>query len=269
VFSLNDSLLAEVQLQQEDVKFISRDPKFEKYFWNSPYTYCGNNPVNRIDPTGMDWEDDDGNKITDHSKIKVYIFYDPRPNGKNGGFPNQSNAMAAAYEKKYGKGTVAMSNVTTMADFKQDWGDMASPDIKEVNLNYHGNNQTLYLNTANSQYITATGNNETNKGTKDVLNVQELPAPSGNISKAQLNVNSCKSNSHTQYPLQGSGLTLMEAFYQTFDFVTVRGTSGGVSYSRFTNAPIPQGGNNWYYSGKIPIRIGNPPTSVYYQGGHK
>jgi len=37
--------------------FISRDPMFEKYPSISPYTYCGNNPVNKIDPTGMfdDW----------------------------------------------------------------------------------------------------------------------------------------------------------------------------------------------------------------------
>ena len=32
--------------------FISRDPKFEDYPSISPYTYCANNPVNAIDPTG-------------------------------------------------------------------------------------------------------------------------------------------------------------------------------------------------------------------------
>ena len=36
-------------------RFATVDPSSESYYETSPYTYCGNNPVVRIDPTGADW----------------------------------------------------------------------------------------------------------------------------------------------------------------------------------------------------------------------
>jgi RHS repeat-associated protein len=36
-------------------RFLTPDPLAEKYPWINPYAYCGNNPINRVDPTGMDW----------------------------------------------------------------------------------------------------------------------------------------------------------------------------------------------------------------------
>lgn len=36
-------------------RFATVDPMTEKYYPVSPHTYCGNNPINRIDPNGMDW----------------------------------------------------------------------------------------------------------------------------------------------------------------------------------------------------------------------
>jgi len=41
--------------------WTSMDPLAEKYYSVSPYAYCGNNPVNRVDPDGKDWyKDKDG-----------------------------------------------------------------------------------------------------------------------------------------------------------------------------------------------------------------
>jgi hypothetical protein len=33
---------------------MSIDPMCEKYYWISPYVYCKNNPIIRIDPDGRD-----------------------------------------------------------------------------------------------------------------------------------------------------------------------------------------------------------------------
>ena len=246
--------------------FISRDPLFEKYFWSSPYAYCNNNPMKLIDPTGMDWEDTEGNAVKDHSKIKVYIFYDPR--GKGEGFAAQSKAMAAKYEELYGKGSVAMSNVRTEDEFAKDWGDMASPDIKIVNINHHGSNQAIHLNSGTGEYITATGNGATNSSGTSATNVQDLPTPKGNISNAQLNLNTCSSNNRNQknYPLKGSKLTLMQAFHQTFSFNLVRGAPTGVNYSRITKFPTPQFGN-WDYMGNVPEHLQPIQPSMF--GGFK
>ena len=161
--------------------------------------------------------------------------------------------------------------ILTEEGFAKDWGDMAGKDIKEVNINYHGDNQSIYLNTSEGDYITATGDGMSHMSGTSAMNVQDLPIPSGNISKAQLNLNSCKSNNKTQYPLQGAKQTLMEAFYSTFNFKTVRGTSAGVSYNRFTKSPEPQYFfQHWEYFGKSPSTPKpsfNISNSIYFSTG--
>ena len=43
--------------------FTTADPLGENHYNESPYLYCGNNPVNRVDPTGLDWLYGDGRHI--------------------------------------------------------------------------------------------------------------------------------------------------------------------------------------------------------------
>ncbi|GHT53762.1 hypothetical protein FACS189446_1990 [Bacteroidia bacterium] len=54
------------------MRFTAPDPLAEKYYSVSPYAYCANNPINAIDPTGMDYtynwdtknyEDDEGHVV--------------------------------------------------------------------------------------------------------------------------------------------------------------------------------------------------------------
>lgn len=54
-------------------RFHMMDPLCEKYYSVSPYAYCGNNPVNRIDPDGRDWyEDEDGNTMWRRDQAKEH-----------------------------------------------------------------------------------------------------------------------------------------------------------------------------------------------------
>ncbi len=48
--------------------FTSPDPHAENYYHVSPYIYCGGNPVNRTDPTGMDWYQ--------NNQTSYYTWYD-------------------------------------------------------------------------------------------------------------------------------------------------------------------------------------------------
>lgn len=209
------------------------------------------------------WKDIDGNTIKDHSKIKVYIFYDPTS------FSKQTMRMYRKAERKYGKGSVALSDVTTEEGFSQDWKAMASEDIREINLNYHGSNQALHLSPSQSQYITSTGNGKTNKMHNQALNVSDLPTISGDISNAHLNINSCHSNNKEDI-LTGTKLTLMESFHRNFPFKTVRGTSHSVSYGRILGHPKP--GHSWWLFERwdyLPSRHININTNdyLYYKTG--
>ena len=232
--------------------------------------------MNLIDPDGREWKDINGNLINDHAQIKVYIFYD------KDAFAKQSYAMYWEAERIYGKGCVALSDAMTTKTFIEDWKNMASSNIAEVNLNYHGNNQTIFLDASNGLYLTATGNGFTNTQPQsrrvEAENIQDLPNPIGDISHAQLNINSCKSNSINQKPLLGSGKTLMKVFSESFNFQAVRGTSVGVSYDRLDLSPHPQyfasegWFKNWEYIGQPIQRPSVRPVfkftdALYYKTG--
>ena len=220
--------------------WLSVDPMADKYPNISPYAYCAWNPIKLVDPDGMAWKDTNGNVITDHSKIKVYIFYDPKD------FKEQSIKMYEAAIEKYGPGSAALSDVTTEAEFAQDWHDMAGNDIREVNLNYHGTNQAIHLDYRTYDYITSTGDGITNKEKHKGLDIKQLPSIKGNIKNAQLNINSCHSNKRDEY-LRGTRQTLMEAFHSNFGFRRVRGTRHGVTYTWFSRRPRPgHNGRNFH-----------------------
>ena len=229
--------------------WLSVDPLSDDYPNITPYAYCSWNPIKYVDPNGREWKDRDGNIIKDHSNIKAYIFYNKEE------FGTQTTKMYSDLENKYGKGSVALSDVLTAKEFQQDWVAMSSQDIQEVSINHHGSNQAIHLDWRNNEYITSTGTGET-RGGVPAINVSDLGFPSGNVSNATLNLNTCHSNSTgswlgnlrigdfripgTSATLVGTKETLMQSFRNNFKFHTIRGTSAGVSYNRKTLRPEPQ-----------------------------
>ncbi|MDR1198830.1 MAG: hypothetical protein LBK94_07450 [Prevotellaceae bacterium] len=66
--------------------FTTPDPLMEKYYSISQYAFCGNNPINRIDPNGMDWyefQDKDGNTQTMWRKLQDKTYTDDNGNTWN------------------------------------------------------------------------------------------------------------------------------------------------------------------------------------------
>ena len=59
---INEGMAIECVMLRHDFKarwlsngrFTTQDPKRESYYPLSPYTYCADNPVRNIDPTGKD-----------------------------------------------------------------------------------------------------------------------------------------------------------------------------------------------------------------------
>lgn len=58
-------------------RFSSVDPLCEKYYGMSPYVYCKCNPINRIDPDGMDdYFDNNGNFIRSTNSGRIIMVLD-------------------------------------------------------------------------------------------------------------------------------------------------------------------------------------------------
>ena len=52
-------------------RFTTVDPLAEKEYAVSPYVYCGNNSINRIDPTGMKWANKETRQEVDKLRANI------------------------------------------------------------------------------------------------------------------------------------------------------------------------------------------------------
>jgi RHS repeat-associated protein len=151
-------------------RFTSVDPHAEKYYSISPYAYCAGNPVNRIDPDGMDWyKDKDGTRQYDPnvtsqdnlSKGQTYIGVTDAGKDKNGNvienyrkdgsimYVSESSAYSRIWNNsiKTGheeEGIITDKGVLVLPDYKNDASNV---DLKDYNYS-----------TKNGNIVDASGN---------------------------------------------------------------------------------------------------------------
>jgi hypothetical protein len=161
-------------------QFNGADALSEKKPWNSPYAYCGGNPILRVDPTGFDeWDINSKGYIVNHKKTKAHdAFYmvdenNKRIDGKNitlkfgtvKSFPYQKTKSGIEYDIYKIRGD---KNGTQAFEFfaqntSVEWGQIKTGKGGKIGQNFlttshikdeeYGGNDLFYKKLSNGYYI--------------------------------------------------------------------------------------------------------------------
>jgi len=121
------------------MRFTRPDPMAGKYPWISMYAYCGNNPVNAIDPTGMDWVYHivDGNTEVYYDRdVKSQDDVNKKYGEKSGITHLGDGATLTSYDKD--------GNVTSQYTFTNDAKENKYGTVTDMNGNVMDNSQITY-----------------------------------------------------------------------------------------------------------------------------
>ena len=198
---------------------MSEDPAQDGLNW---YIYCENNPVNRIDPTGLD----------------SWVFYD----GES--FGEQAKTEAKNLKSQYGT-EVHLVDIWSLTGFLGNWNKMIETDetIDGVSMLFHGSPFTIYLGDADGQVGQLTSS------VQDVTPNGYSGYYVGDLAKASmksLNVMSCNGGhldyiySNDSYTNKGFHHNIAVEFLVTHDINTVYGMDGSLAYTKLWDNYYPR-----------------------------
>jgi RHS repeat-associated protein len=118
--------------------FISRDPLFEERHWLNPYHYCSNNPVNRIDPTGL-YDTENIKSNTDYKVIAVFQT-NWEEDDNNGAIAKNLDAA-----RKAGMPIMFVDDINDFADAMQEGLTDIGSSTESYTLNSHGSNGSFAI----------------------------------------------------------------------------------------------------------------------------
>ena len=137
--------------------FTKPDPMCEKYYWLSPYIYCGNNPVNAIDPYGCDiWSLDENGHVISSQTFEDFdmllVYYQnmkPKANwiGDDGSVNNQSSRKDRNGEDYAFFEAKDDNTGTSIFEFL---ADNTSVEWQQLKTGYNGGDNTNYISTSHS-----------------------------------------------------------------------------------------------------------------------